>query len=81
MRIRFIVNGETAPVDLDVGAPLFTGMRKALDDSENTARPLEDWELRDVSGVLLDRTLTAADYAIADDATLFATLRVGAGGA
>jgi hypothetical protein len=80
MIISFIVNGETTPISVDRHAPLFHGMRAALDASNNTARPLEDWELRDDSGRLLDRVTSAAENQVAEGAHVFITLRLGAGG-
>ena len=80
MRIDFIVNGETVPIEHGINTPLFVGMREALDASNNTARPLEEWEVRDQSGGLLDRTISPTGHSISDGAILFVTLRLGAGG-
>lgn len=80
MIIHFIVNGETTPTDVDPHAPLFHGMRVALDTSNNIARPLKEWELRDDSGRLLDRVTSAVENQIAEVAHVFITLRLGAGG-
>jgi Protein of Unknown function (DUF2604) len=80
MILNFIVNGETTPTDVDLHAPLFHGMRVALEASNNMARPLEEWELRDDSGRLLDRVMSAVENRIAEEAHVFVTLRLGAGG-
>jgi hypothetical protein len=80
MILNFIVNGETTPIDVDQHAPLFHGMHAALDASNNMTRPLEEWEMRDDSGRLLDRVTSASENQIAEDAHVFTTLRLGAGG-
>ena len=76
----FIINGQDFRIDTNVNAPLIPAIQKALQDSGNTGRNPDEWELRDASGVLLEKHRTPKDLNLRDGARLFLSLRVGAGG-
>ena len=76
----FIVNGESTLLGCDGDRPLAHGMRHALAATNNTARQLEEWELRTERGILLDRDLGADAHGLVNGEHLFVTLRVGGGG-
>ncbi|MFI5298499.1 MAG: DUF2604 domain-containing protein [Polyangiales bacterium] len=78
--LTFVVNGEDVPVELDLNAPLSEGRRMALDQSRNTGRPAEDWEIRDEAGRLLEPAMTPSSLDLLPRALLFLSLRIGAGG-
>lgn len=80
VKLIFIINGESFPVETNVNAPLSAAVERALSQSGNTGRPLSEWEVRDSSGVLLDTSRKVKDLGLKDGARLFLSLRVGAGG-
>lgn len=76
----FIINGEGFSVETNVNAPLTAPVERALSESGNTGRPLDEWEVRDSNGVLLEIRRTVKDLGLRNGARLFLSLRVGAGG-
>jgi len=79
--MKFVINGDPFVIALDPSAPLRHGMKQALEQSNNIARPLADWELRDEMGRLLspDDSLDQLWW-IKEPAFLFVTQKIGAGG-
>ena len=81
VRVKFIINGDPVEVVINPGAPLRDAVQQVLQQSNNTGRPLADWELRDDMGRLLSIDRSFADHAwLADNNYLFVTQSVGAGG-
>jgi hypothetical protein len=76
----FIINGQEWTVRTPDEATLRSAVERALAASQNTARPADEWEVRTVSGVLLDTGAKIEALGVTDGAKLFLTLRVGAGG-
>ena len=76
----FIINGQDYSIEANVHAPLIEAVHRALAESDNTGRPPDEWEVRDVSGVLLENNRTPKDLGLNEGARLFLSLRVGAGG-
>jgi len=76
----FIINGQDYSIEANVHAPLIEVVQRALAESDNTGRPPDEWEVRDVSGVLLENNRTPKDLGLNEGARLFLSLRVGAGG-
>ena len=77
----FIINGQDTPVEANVEAPLAVAVEYALKASGNTGRrEAEEWEVRDASGVLLEKARKIKDLGLKNGARLFLSLRVGAGG-
>ncbi len=80
VRLIFIINGQDFAVEAHAHAPLLEAVRRALVESGNQGRPAEEWEVRNVSGVLLDKSKTPLELGLVDGTRLFLSLRVGAGG-
>lgn len=78
--IIFILNGEDVPVSMPVSAPLHAAVERALEQTQNTARPGQDWEVRDAGGALLDQSRKLEEYRFENGVRLFLNLAVGAGG-
>lgn len=55
-------------------------VQRALAESDNKGRPPDEWEVRDASGVLLEKNRTPKDLGLHEAVRLFISLRVGAGG-
>jgi hypothetical protein len=81
IQLVYVVNGEDVPVDANVNAPLAVAAEHALRDSQNLgSRPLDQWEVRDAKGVLLEMTRKVGDLGLQGGSRLFLSLRAGAGG-
>lgn len=80
VNLIFIINGQDYSIEANVHAPLIEAVQRALAESDNTGRPPDEWEVRDVSGVLLENNRTPKDLGLNEGARLFLSLRVGAGG-
>lgn len=78
--IAVIVNGEPTVVEANVNAPLGTIIPKALEQTENTGQPPENWELRDAQGNELDLHKKVEDYDFAENVVLKLNLKAGIGG-
>lgn len=76
----FIINGQDFPIETEIHEPLIEAVKRALVVSGNTGRPSDEWEVRDTSGVLLEKNRTPKDLGLHNGARLFLSLRVGAGG-
>lgn len=79
-KLIFIINGQDFPIDADRRAQLRFAVIRALEVSGNTGRPAEEWEVRNVGGVLLEQNRTPEELRLEDKARLFLSLQVGAGG-
>ena len=80
VKLIFIINGQDFPIEANVQAPLMEAVQRALAESGNTGRPPDEWEVRDVGGVLLEKNRSPKDLGLHDGSRLFLSLRVGAGG-
>ena len=81
IKLIFIINGENFAVETSAEAPLIISVEKALVLSGNTGRrDPREWEVRNSSGVLLEVDRTVKELGLKDDARLFLSLKVGAGG-
>jgi len=78
--IRVIVNGQPVQVKASPHQPLIPVVNKALNESGNSGQPLENWELRDASGQVLDLHKKVGDYGFTDGVKLFLNLKAGVGG-
>src|SRR5258708_6884097 len=77
----FIINGEDFRVETQVDHLLRTAVEQALIESGNTGRQNpSEWEVRDSAGVLLEMAREIRGLGLTDDARLFLSLKVGAGG-
>jgi len=80
IELVFIINGEDFRVEANGHAPLLAAVQRALGESGNTGRGLDEWEVRDIQGVLLDTHRSPLELGLISGARLFLSLRVGAGG-
>ncbi len=78
--LKIVVNGQPTTVRVKTREPLRSLIQPALDQTGVVGRPIEDWELRDRSGVLLSHNWIV-EKPFADDTLLFLTLKVGWGAA
>lgn len=76
----FIINGVDISIEVNLDAPLIEAVQRVLEESNNTGRPPEEWEVRNVDGVLLEMNRTPKELILQEGARLFLSLRVGAGG-
>jgi hypothetical protein len=76
----FIVNGVDVSIDANIHEPLKVARNKALTDSNNTGRPMDEWEVHNVEGQTLDPDKKIEELGLVDGARLFLNLKVGAGG-
>jgi hypothetical protein len=77
----FIVNGDDTRVVTNPSLPLRIAVERALVESGNSGRQNPDeWEVRDLAGVLLDMQLSPEKLRLSEGSRLFLSLRVGAGG-
>lgn len=72
-----VVNGDPTPVEGNLHAPLHTVVQKALSDTQNTGRKLEDWELRDEDGNELDLSRKLLEFGFPPNTVLSLTLKAG----
>ena len=80
IKLKIVVNGQPVEVVGNLEAPLRTVINKALESSGNSGQPVENWELRDAVGQVLDAARKLADFHFAADVTLFLNLKAGVGG-
>ena len=77
----FIVNGVDVPVEVNLNAPIQVGRNKALEESNNTGRPVDEWEIHNDAGQPLDPKAKVGELGLKEGDRLFLNLKVGAGGA
>jgi len=78
--LTIVVNGVPIEVEVNVNSPLHTVVPKALQQSGNIGQPVENWELRDADGKLLDTNQKIEDFGFTDTTKLFLSLKAGIGG-
>jgi hypothetical protein len=80
--LSFVINGEFVFVDVPEWATLSTARWVALNDSHNTGRSAEEWEIRTEKGERVKAELSAkASLEVSGNGIFFLSLRVGIGGA
>ena len=75
-----VVNGQPTPLTENVNAPLRTAIEHALHASGNSGQPIENWEMRDAGGQILDPARKIGDFNFPPGVTLFLSLKAGVGG-
>ena len=78
--LKFIVNGQAVPVKADLGWEFREAAVKALEESGNSGQPIQNWELRDGAGNVVDIGTKIARSDIKEGATLYLSLKAGVGG-
>lgn len=76
----FIINGVDTTVEANLHEPLKAVRNKALEQSNNTGRPVDEWQIHTEDGVLLDPDKKVEELGLADGARLLLSLTIGAGG-
>lgn len=80
IHITVVVNGQPVSEHVNVKTALREVVKRALDKSGNSGQPIDNWELRDAAGQVLDLSKTVAHYGIVSGAKLFLNLKAGVGG-
>ena len=75
-----VVNGQQVKVKANLEAPLRTAIEHALSLSGNSGQPVENWELRDGGGNVLDPSKKIEEFHFPAGVTLFLNLKAGIGG-
>jgi hypothetical protein len=75
-----VVNGTPTVVEANPNAPLRSVIGKALEQTNNTGQPPENWELRDGAGQILDLATKIGSFGFPADIRLFLNLKAGVGG-
>ena len=78
--LTIVVNGQPTEVEANENAPIRTVIPKALEQTANTGRPPEDWQLTDAEGNPLDLGRKIEDFGFAPGVTLLLSLKAGVGG-
>ena len=78
--LTIIVNGNPVEVDANLNAPLRTVIEKALHEGGVVGQPLENWELRDAAGTLLDLTQKVGTFSFGAATVLSLSLKAGVAG-
>lgn len=77
--LKIIVNGTLTSVEANLNAPLRTAANKALEQTGNTGRPIEEWQIK-WNDTVLDISKKIEEFDFPADAELFLSLKAGAGG-
>jgi hypothetical protein len=75
-----VVNGQPIPIEAKANELLRTVVHQALEKSGNSGQPIDNWELRDGSGNILDLARKVGDFHFHDGTKLFLSLKAGVGG-
>ena len=80
IEIVIIVNGDPVPEKAHPDDEVGEVVSRALDASGNSGQPLDNWELRDESGHVIDFGRKFRNLDIKPGAKLFLNLKAGVGG-
>ena len=80
IEFTIIVNGHPVPIKVNVNKPMRVAVEKALKNSGNSGQPIDNWELRDASGQILDLGKEIEDFVLEKDTKLYLNLKAGVGG-
>jgi len=78
--LTVVVNGQPVQVKANIHEPLRTMIEHALQKSGNSGQPIENWELRDAMGQILDPARKVGELNFPPGVTLFLSLKAGVGG-
>ena len=81
IEFTIIVNGQPTLVKIDQSSEFNEAVIQALKESGNSGQPIENWELRDASGHIIDTNQKIYKYDLKEGAKLFLNLKAGVGGA
>ena len=77
--LTIVVNTTPTTVTVNENVPLKSAAQKALEQTNNTGRPLSDYELK-LGDQVLDMDKKVKDYGLKDGTELFLSLKAGTGG-
>jgi uncharacterized protein DUF2604 len=77
--LTVVVNGEPLQESAKITAPIRTLMQRALFQWSNSGQLIENWELRDANGKILDPARKIRDSNLTPGATVFLNLKAGLG--
>jgi len=77
-QLTVVVNGVSVEVTRNSHAALQSVIGKALEETNNVGQPMQNWELRDAGGNILDPGSKIGD--LPPGAKLFLSLKAGVGG-
>ncbi|MDA9445980.1 hypothetical protein XI01_04460 [Bradyrhizobium sp. CCBAU 21360] len=75
-----VVNGQPVVLEAEEKEKLADVRQKALKETQNSAQPPENWEIKDEAGTVLDPEKRVAEYHFGKEVTLFLSLKAGAAG-
>jgi hypothetical protein len=78
--LTIIVNGQPIPIEANIHQPLHAVIEQVLNKSGNSGQPIDNWELRDAGGQILDPARTVGEYHFTSGVNLFLNLKAGVGG-
>lgn len=78
IEIEVVVNGEKVVVDVNPNAALSALIAEALRKTHNNGQPVENWDLKNAAGELIDRNTKYKD--LPPGTRLFLNVRAGVGG-
>ena len=78
--ITVVVNGDPAEIRIDEEAPLRSVIPKALEETGNVGQAIDNWELKDSSGTLLELDRKIEDFGFTHETILFLSLKAGVAG-
>lgn len=80
MELMMIINGVDVPVQVSMSDPIRVARDLALVPSNNTGRPVNEWEVHNEYGECIDPNTLIEEMNVFDGDRFFITLQVGAGG-
>src|SRR5438874_9480402 len=79
IELTVIVNGRETTVEANLNAPLQTIVPKALEQTNNTGQPPENWDVKDKDGNILDVHRKISEFGFQKGVKLFLSLKAGIG--
>lgn len=77
--LTIIVNGSPTEVRINENAPLKTAVEKSLEQTGNTGRPVQDWQIK-WNNQVLDMSKKIKEFEFPTGVELFLVLKAGVGG-
>jgi len=75
--LTIVVSGTPFGIEGNLNAPLRALVEKTLEETKNTGRPIEDWQLTDEAGHELDLDRKLETYGFQPGAVLILSLKAG----
>lgn len=75
-----VVNGQSVSIEGNPHQPLRVVAQQALNKSGNSGQPLQNWEIRDADGNVLELDRKVGEFHFPGGTKLFLNLKAGVGG-